>query len=47
MPKHANPHRDMLITRFSRCPTNRLHPHSDHALAALGRTQSGDEIAVR
>jgi len=37
MPKHTNPQRDMLITRFSRCPTI-ASTYSDHAPAALGRT---------
>src|SRR5208282_417207 len=38
MPKHTNPQRDMLEHPIFALPHNRIHPYSDDALAALGRT---------
>ena len=38
MPKHTNPQRDMLEHPIFALPHNRIHPYSDHALTALGRT---------
>src|SRR5208337_3684219 len=38
MPKHSNPQPDMLEHPIFALPHNRIHPYSDDALAALGRT---------
>ena len=38
MPKHTNPQCDMLEHPIFALPHNRIHPYSDDALAALGRT---------
>jgi hypothetical protein len=38
MPKHTNPHRDMLEHPIFVLPDKRIHPYLDDAFAALGRT---------